>query len=159
MKNFKYAFTMIEVIFVIVILGILAAVAVPKFAGVTSTANFAQGKAVVSSLRSAIISERQKGLIKGVSKYPQLLDEATTAEGQSLFDGNASISIFQYPLASKKKNGSWMKRTNNSGATIGYDFCLDSTCSGSKKVEFTYTKATGKFDCTHSNDNCKKLTQ
>ena len=38
----KQAFTMIELIFVIVIIGILSAVAIPKLAGVQDQAHFAK---------------------------------------------------------------------------------------------------------------------
>ena len=41
MKNCKSAFTMIELVFVIVILGILAAVSIPKFAAVRTDASAA----------------------------------------------------------------------------------------------------------------------
>ncbi|WP_084029363.1 type II secretion system protein [Lebetimonas sp. JH292] len=46
----KKAFTMIELIFVIVILGILAAVAIPKFLGVAQQAHEANLKTFVGTL-------------------------------------------------------------------------------------------------------------
>ena len=51
MQKSKNAFTMIELIFVIVILGILATVALPKFAGVKAQADMATGKAHVGDDR------------------------------------------------------------------------------------------------------------
>ena len=74
MKKNKHAFTMIELVFVIVILGILAAVAFPRLSGVTRDANLAQGMATVSAIRSAIVSERQKNLIRGTANFPAYLD-------------------------------------------------------------------------------------
>ncbi len=38
MKNYRHAFTMIELVFVIVVLGILAAIAIPKFAATRTDA-------------------------------------------------------------------------------------------------------------------------
>ena len=50
----KKAFTMIELIFVIVILGILAAVALPKFLGVAGQAHEANLKAFVGTLNRSV---------------------------------------------------------------------------------------------------------
>ncbi|MBU1990199.1 type II secretion system GspH family protein, partial [bacterium] len=49
----KNAFTMIELVFVIVVLGILAAIAIPKFATTRTDAIIAKGRADISSIRSA----------------------------------------------------------------------------------------------------------
>ena len=51
----KNAFTMIELVFVIVILGILAAVAVPRLAASRDDAHIAKGRADVASIRSGIL--------------------------------------------------------------------------------------------------------
>ena len=50
----KKAFTMIELIFVIVILGILAAVALPKFLGVANQAHEANIKSFVGTLNRSV---------------------------------------------------------------------------------------------------------
>ena len=159
MRNFKHAFTMIELIFVIVILGILSAVAFPKLSGITKDANLAQGMATVSAIRSAIVSERQRNLIKGVAKFPDYLDDASTASGEKLFDGNSTeISILQYPIYSSKDQGGWMKTSAN-GATTTYKFYFDANNEGTAVI-FTYTKATGIFDCTHTaNSNCVEMVE
>jgi general secretion pathway protein G len=63
--KFSRAFTMIELIFVIVVLGILAAVAFPRLAATRTDAEITKGRADVATIRSAIVSERQTQLIKG----------------------------------------------------------------------------------------------
>jgi general secretion pathway protein G len=151
----KKAFTMIELVFVIVILGILSAVAFPKLSGVLKDANYASALATISSLRTAITNERQNNLIKGSAAYPQLLDDAGTGVHEQLFDGNGTIHILQYPVYSKNKMGGWMKTTDNSGATIGYKYYINDTTT----VDFNYTKATGVFDCNHALANCKAISE
>ena len=64
MRNNR-AFTMIEVIFVIVVIGILAGVAIPKFAATRDDAEIAKARAAVGAMRSAIATERQKRILKG----------------------------------------------------------------------------------------------
>ncbi len=50
----KKAFTLTELIFVIVIIGILAAVAIPKFTGLTSNSKISAELATASTIQSAI---------------------------------------------------------------------------------------------------------
>jgi len=50
----KRGFTLVEIILVIVLIGIMAAIIVPKFAGQTDKAKIAATKANIETLRSAI---------------------------------------------------------------------------------------------------------
>ena len=157
MKIFKNGFTMIELVFVIVVLGILAAVSIPKFSSVTDDANFTQGMATISSIRSSIANERQSKILKGIFSYPEILDDAlANVNHDTIFDGNATISILQYPVYTRDTTDTsgWMKTTVN-GAVTTYQFCINSN----KCVDFNYTKATGIFDCDHSNQYCKEMTE
>ena len=64
-KKTQKAFTMIELIYVIVIIGILSAVAIPKF---TETAVLAHDSAASSTLaivRSALTTEKQRRILRG----------------------------------------------------------------------------------------------
>ena len=61
----KKAFTMVELVFVIVVIGILSAIAVPKFAATRDDATITKATATIGSVRSAIATERQKRILRG----------------------------------------------------------------------------------------------
>ena len=65
MKNKHKAFTMIELVFVIVVMGILAAIAIPKLAATRDDAVMAKAKTTVASVRSALATLRQKRILRG----------------------------------------------------------------------------------------------
>lgn len=61
------AFTMVELIFVIIIIGILSAVAIPKFQQTAEIAYTSRAKSDVASVKSALAMMRQKNILKGVT--------------------------------------------------------------------------------------------
>ena len=69
MNNMRRAFTMIELIFVIVIIGILAAVALPKLKGVKQQAHFAKAGEFVGQLNSTVLPNLySRAVMKGVNE-------------------------------------------------------------------------------------------
>ena len=154
MKNTKNAFTMIELVFVIVVLGILAAVAIPKFAATRTDAVITKGRSDIAAIRTAIITERQSRLIKGDSSFVNILYNAN-----GYFDSNGTSSsdaqLLMYGIKPEDKDGHWHSATTTSsaaGANVStYKFKIlgvDNT--------FTYTQADGKFLCT-AGDYCSQL--
>ncbi len=150
-KNSRFAFTMVEVVFVIVILGILAAIAIPRLAATRDDAEMAKGRSDVAAIRAAIVNERQARLLTGEATYIGALDDATTAEGQELFEGNTTSGqiLLTYPIVSKNSDGHWRK-----SATNEYKFKVMNT-----DTTFTYNSTTGRFDCTAGTGYCNELTR
>lgn len=151
MKN-RNAFTMIELVFVIVVLGILAAIAVPKFAATRTDAQITKGRAEVSSIRSAIVSERQTRLLKGDSSYINKLHSSSS----SYFDGNTTSKLLMYGVVPKNENGHWKTGAACAGSP---SVCTYTYRVNNVDVAFTYKQDDGTFDCDHTNATCKLLTE
>jgi general secretion pathway protein G len=152
-KTSRNAFTMIELIFVIIVIGILATIAIPRFAGVSEQAVIASGRSDVMSIRTAISTERQKRFMKGDSSYISHLDGNATAApgvGAIIFDNNGTSTnkLLTYGITTKNADGGWMK-TN----TDEYTYYV----SGTPNV-FNYNILDGTFNCT-SGTYCSKLTK
>ncbi len=145
----KKAFTMIELVFVIVILGILGSVAISKMAVTRDDAQITKGRSQVSAIRDAIMLTRQQMMLQGKVGWLNKLDAigSATATSGSLFDTNGSTKILDYPIYAKDENGHWKKSANNE-----YTFKVTNV-----DVKFIYSN--GNFDCNHSIEMCRSLTE
>jgi len=123
------AFTMIELIFVIVILGILSAIALPKFQGIRNQADIANAKAQVSTIRAAIANDRQRRLILGCSLYAKI--------GTGTFDCNADNT---YNNAGTKYNS-----INNGTDLFGGVLTREITNSNTVGNWYTNNRGTGTY--------------
>ncbi len=135
--KFSGAFTIIELVFVIVVLGILASIALPKLSDTVVQADIAKGRGDVATIRSAIANERKSSVILGSAAYPSTLDDATGLFG----------AILTYPMTDSATSGNWNKTAANQ-----YKFYV-----GSTPTTFTYDPNTGIFTCTSGTGNCNAL--
>jgi general secretion pathway protein G len=148
----RSAFTMVELVFVVVVIGILSTIAIPRFAATREDAQMAKGRSDVAAIRSAIVSERQGRLLTGNSSYTDHLDGlgAASVDGNMLFDTNGTGSVLlQYGIASGATNGHWRKT-----AADTYQFHVLNA-----DTQFTYTRATGAFNCVAGTGSCNALVQ
>lgn len=69
LHSFRTAgFTLLELILVIVILAILAAIALPRFAALSSEARVASLKSVAGTMKSSVAIVRSKAHVQGISR-------------------------------------------------------------------------------------------
>ena len=129
----RRAFTLIELVFIIVVLGILASIAIPKFSATRDDAHISSARATIGAVRSGIVSVRQKYLLRGVNSY---INSLSCGGSGVLFDGNctAGTEILMYPLTPSTANGHW----SQSGSDYVFHI-MDKSCT------FAYNSATGTF--------------
>lgn len=128
-------FTLIELIIVIVILGILAAFAIPRFYDFRSSAATAVLNSLVGSINSAI----------AISHGAALANNLTGSTGSITMDGQAVALVFGYPAATAAGIGAAVIIPTSGGTPItaavsgsNYQY----TVNGSANCTVTYGAAT-----------------
>jgi len=107
----RKAFTMIELVFVIVVIGILSAIAIPKFAATRDDALISRARTTVASVRSALATERQKNILKG-----DFSDFNTTSIGTNF----ANLLEYSVKSCSSSGCGGWSTGGNTTAPTYTF---------------------------------------
>lgn len=153
----RKAFTMIELVFVVAIIGILASIAIPRFAITRDDAKITSGKSTVAAIRSALANERQLRTLKGdFTPINGLDNDSVASTAISNFSDNqaqaanatlAKTSVLNtiIPVCSVGETGCWQNGTTYlmPGSGTAVNFIL----------------ASGQFNCDATDTNCQKLTQ
>ena len=130
--NNQKGFTLIELVVVIVILGILAAVAVPKFVDMQSDARQSALEGLYGSVSSAISLAHAQGLVKG----------QTGPTGAVDMEGDTIDLVYGYPaVGTTGTNGTSIEDTVNLSADFTYSGGTF-TLVGGTNCTLTYTEAT-----------------
>ncbi len=138
----KKAFTMIELVFVIVVIGILSAIAIPKFAATRDDALITRGLATLSSVRSAIATERQKQILRGDFSGIQKLN----GDGGvfSKFDDVNGSLVLEYDVEScTDRIGCW-----NTADGINYTFKTPTEVCKYQLIDNRFVDNTDDGECT-----------
>ncbi len=144
----KKSFTMLELIFVIVVIGILAGVAIPRLFSGVSDAEIAKVKSDVATVRTAISTRYGKNVMEGNDSCPSL--EKNPDDNTTVFE-----NILTYPI---KKNTGTVKWDGNG---TDYNVTIES-----KTIHFYYHQNNPdegcKFECnasasTSADFNCSDI--
>jgi len=155
MKNFKKAFSMIELVFVIVVIGILAGVAIPKLAVTRNDAKIVKAKTTVASIRNALGTQRQKLILSGkfncvnpaLSSDSNYIFEKFKYTGDDTDNCPTDDLVLNYPLRvceDDNSRGCWVKSDDKYRYRLPDDGVVDF------KVE------KNRFVC-QSGDICRKF--
>ena len=151
MKNekSKKAFTMIELVFVIVIIGILAAVAIPRLAATRDDAEITKARVLVASIRNALAMERQKRILRGdFTPITSVSGSNSVVFGVFSADKNGlQEQVMEYNITSSSDSGHW----SINGAGDEYTFNQNSM------INPVFVITDGKFVCKTAG-TCDVLT-
>ena len=124
MRKHTSAFTLIELVMVIVILGILAAVAVPRFFNLSNRANVSAEQGVVGGVRAGIQTYMANHT---TNAWPSPLDSASNA-------------------ACTPANACFTNVLSQGGITDDWTKVSATQYTGPAGNTFTYTPGTGNFN-------------
>lgn len=153
MLSNRKAFTMLELTFVIVVIGILSAIALPRLAATRDDAVITKAITTVAAVRNAVSTERQRRILRG--DYTSITTLHSTNNIFDVFsaDGNSNQNrVLEYPVA----NCSTMGKTEGCWKLNGSDYRF--VLPTGVNVDFVISG--NRFDCkTPNSDNCRLLTQ
>ena len=149
-KDLRKAFTMIELIFVIIILGILAVTALPRFVGIQDDARISAEQGVAGAVRGGIAITHSKWLISGAYDVDgDSTNEVFSTQGylENLEAGTAfaasttavSDGVFQKILTEEAED--WTRTKTVTDGTNGNYAVYNGPASGTNGVASTADSA------------------
>ena len=139
---------MLELVFVIVIIGILATIAIPKLWVTRDDAIITKARTQVASIRSSIINAYSQNILSGVNECPEL----EAGDNDYVFEN----ILKPYPIEANQEEINWTLDSNSSTET---NYTL--TING-ESTTFVYEKDTNKrcpFTCDKNDKLCNDLTK
>ena len=163
----KKAFTLIELIFSIVIIGLLAAIAIPKFSHLSSHAKEASIKSVVNSVDDSVENYHSKWLVNEDFTWNPAADgkdhssdwNSSTGYPEKLDDNSSETKLFKYvlkiPIMSCSSDSDINCWDEYEDKKYEYRF------SSNKNLKVEYNQSNGTLECIDgdniSKTDCEKI--
>lgn len=157
-NKMKSGFTMLELTFVVVIIGILSAIAIPRFAASRDDAIVTRAISTVAAVRNAVSMERQQRILRG--DFTTIGDLAlVNGNNQPIFDfydGDNTLPVLEYGLRScgdANDRGCWI-----STADTTYTYRMPASTN-----DVIFTLLLNRFTCEPNDgttgQSCRTLTE
>jgi len=154
------AFTMVELVFVIVVIGILSAIALPRFSSTADEAYITKAQSSLASVRAALATERQRRILRGdTTDITDLSLSSAGAATSNAFDHFSAdgdgvyTEVLMYSV--KKCNGALRACWHKVDATH-YEYRFPKSGDGEAKFVLT---SNNRLDCDSDATDCLKITQ
>ncbi|MCC5823463.1 MAG: type II secretion system GspH family protein [Phycisphaerales bacterium] len=137
--NTRRAFSLLEITIVVVMLGILAAIAIPRFAGASDEARTASTESTLGSVRASIASFRAAAVIAGDDPFPTLtqLTDGSTLRFDLPANPFNNLSTLQSVNAAQAQNRAVV---NPGGA--GWNYFVDNNANPPVAIFYANSTAT-----------------
>lgn len=125
--RFARAFTFVEVMIVVVVISILAAVVIPRFGGVSQQAKAAATESSLGGVRASIAAYRTKQVLAGLPPFPsvaQLTAAGTVVQGDFPINPFTGVSGVQTVTLTQAQ-----ARTVSNSAQYGWNYYVDNTAT------------------------------